>query len=433
MTPQSGFMILASIAGPREAELRALLESMNQAPGQVHAENPLVPFTRFRQVHFARFVILDDPTLADAVAGGGPRPGYPLYLAFLGDIDGDEASFLDELVSVAGPGLRTIFACCEDFPPEADLRDWLQRHRTRAVASYVNCRGRTVQQVREEQMLRDAVVRHITDNKIAFAGLAPRAVHARLRKFVKAEIAVGRLTLSHPEPTPFGWAVRNLLHLVGLPLGLLILSPLWIWTVPIVAWRLRQLEKTDPDPLIRVDRQYAQTLAAGEDHDVTNQFSAIGTVKPGWVRQVTAVGVHLVIDYAARHIARPGRLGRIRSIHFARWVFLDNRRRLAFFSNYDGSVAAYMDDFINKTGFGLNMSFSNGVGYPRTNWLLFAGCADERKFVEFERRRTLPTQVWYKAYPGLTAVDLERNTLLRHGLDAADLDDDQAREWVALL
>ena len=86
------------------------------------------------------------------------------------------------------------------------------------------------------------------------------------------------------------------------------------------------------------------------------------------------------VNYGARHITRPGRLGRIRSIHFARWVFIAGRERMIFCSNYDGSDESYMDDFINKTGFGLNASFSNGIGYPRTNWLVRDGCIDERKY-----------------------------------------------------
>ena len=106
---------------------------------------------------------------------------------------------------------------------------------------------------------------------------------------------------------------------------------------------------------------------------------------------------------------------------------------MVFFSNYDGSVESYMDDFINKTGFGLNASFSNGIGYPRTNWLVLDGCADERKYKEFLRRHTVPTQVWYKAYPGLTAVDLERNTRIRRGLEMLAPGEREAREWVALL
>jgi hypothetical protein len=39
-------------------------------------------------------------------------------------------------------------------------------------------------------------------------------------------------------------------------------------------------------------------------------------------------------------------------------VFLDNKRRALFASNYDGSDEAYMDDFVNKVFFGLNLAFS---------------------------------------------------------------------------
>ena len=106
---------------------------------------------------------------------------------------------------------------------------------------------------------------------------------------------------------------------------------------------------------------------------------------------------------------------------------------MIFFSNYDGSVESYMDDFINKTGFGLNASFSNGIGYPKTNWLVMDGCTDERKYKEYLRRHTLPTQVWYKAYPGLTAIDLDRNTRIRQGIGIVVVTNEQAREWAALL
>ena len=141
----------------------------------------------------------------------------------------------------------------------------------------------------------------------------------------------------------------------------------------------------------------------------------------------------LTVDYAARHIVRAGRLGRIRTIHFARWVFVAGRERMMFCSNYDGSVDSYMDDFIDKAAFGLNAFFSNGIGYPRTNWLIKDGCWDERNYKEYIRRHTIPTQVWYKAYAGLTAVDLERNTRIRRGLESPKLSDQEAREWVALL
>lgn len=218
-----------------------------------------------------------------------------------------------------------------------------------------------------------------------------------------------------------------------MPLLFLLASPLLVAVAPFYLLRLRYLETTDPELCPTVDQSYSEELSRLEDHDVTNQFSAMGNLKPGLVRLLTTIGVLTVVNYGARHLVRPGRLGRIRTIHFARWVFLDGRKRMIFCSNYDGSVESYMDDFINKTGFGLNASFSNGIGYPRTNWLVLDGCADERKYKEFLRRHTIPTQVWYKAYPGLTAIDLERNTLIRQGLNSSSMSDRELREWIALL
>src|SRR4029453_7030494 len=113
MTPQGNFMILAPIVPSREAELRGLLDSMNEAPGGVNPNNPLVPFAQFDTLHFARFVILDDKTVGDLRIYGLPLRTYPLYLAFLGDIDGEEEAFLNELVRRASAGLRPVLSFCQ--------------------------------------------------------------------------------------------------------------------------------------------------------------------------------------------------------------------------------------------------------------------------------------------------------------------------------
>jgi len=140
-----------------------------------------------------------------------------------------------------------------------------------------------------------------------------------------------------------------------------------------------------------------------------------------------------IIDYSARHIYNRGRLARVTTIHFARWVFLDNKRRMLFCSNYDGSLESYMDDFINKVGFGLNLAFSNGLGYPTTNWLVLDGSRDEQKFKYYLRRHQLPTQVWYNATPGLSAMDMQRNSRIREGLENSYMTDSETREWLQLL
>ena len=433
MTPQTSFMVLAPIAPPRESELRGLLDSMNEGPGQVNPDNPLIPFASFDRLHFARLVILDDQTGGDVEVYGLPPRSYPLYLAFLGDIDGDGDFFLDDLARRTPNGLRTLFSCCEDFQPGADLAKWMHRHQAPPIANYVNWRGRTVSRAREEARLHDMIEDYLQVHAPALANLAPIEIHRRLKQYVQAEKAAGRLTLPAEERTPLGWSIRNTLHLIGMPLLFLLALPLLILVAPFYFFRLRRLEKTDPELCSRVDQAYSDGLAQAEDHLVTNQFTAMGSLKPGFVRLATTTGILWTVNWGARHIFTRGRLARIRSIHFARWVFLDGRKRMVFFSNYDGTVESYMDDFINKTGFGLNMVFSNGIGYPRTNWLALDGCQDERKYKDFLRRHTLPSQVWYKAYPGLTAIDLERNSRIREGLEAASLSENEAWEWVALL
>jgi len=434
MTPQSNFMVLAPIIPEREAELRQLLDSMNSGPGQVDPNNALIPFAQFENLHFARLLILDDNSLEDRAMLGLPSD-FPLQFAFLGDIDGAEETFLKELAQRAPEGLRRVFSCCRDFDPGCDLLAWMKRHRSPAIASFVNCRGRTVRRIREEAALYDALESYIEQNAATFQGLPPRDVHERVRTFVAAEKSAGRLTLPGESPTPVAWWIGNALHMICLPLLVLLASPLLLLALPFYLVRLRYQEKTDAEICPKVDLAHSEMLAAAEDHFVTNQYTAFGSPKPGLVRMLTMIGALSVVNYAARHITRPGHLGRIRTIHFARWVFLDGKARMVFFSNYDGSVETYMDDFINKTGFGLNAVFGNAIGYPRTRWFLFDGCADERKFKNFNRRHTIPTQVWYKAraYLGLTAVDLDRNSRIRKGVEKPSMSDAEAREWVELL
>jgi hypothetical protein len=434
MTPQGNFTILAAIDPARLAELSQLLASMNDAPGRLNLDNSLIPFAQFDTLHYGRILILKDNCLLDTRAyGGGPVPVYPLYLAFLGDIDGDVDFFFEQLALRAGPGLRTIFSCCTGFNQSSDLVGWMKAHNAPAIAVYVNWRGRTVIQIREEAALQEALAQYLEANAAAFGHLPAREVHKRVREFVEKEKTEGRLQLSKEKPTPLGWWIGNALHLVAFPLLSLLLLPLLILAAAFYIIGLRRKEKTDPELCWRVDADYSEMLADAEDHYVTNQFTAMGSVKPGLLRRLTLSGVLITVNWAARHITPHGRLGRIRTIHFARWVYLDGKKRMVFFSNYDGTVESYMDDFINKTGFGLNAVFSNGIGYPRVNWLVLDGCQAEQKYKDFLRRHTIPSQVWYKAYPGLTAIDLERNTRIRQGLESHSMSEPEARQWAALL
>jgi hypothetical protein len=433
MTPQSTFMVLAPIAPGRVDELRALLGAMNARPGAADPGNALVPFGRFERLHFARFVVLEAPAGDDAAAYGVPRSPWPASLAFLGDCDGPADTMLAELARGAGEGLRRIFGHCHDFPPDADLQLWMTRRRRPSAATYVNRIGRTMRQIREEHALHRALVDHLDGEGAAAGGERPSALRDRLVAFVAAERAAGRLTLTAPAGAPIAWRARNALSLVGLPVALAALGPLLLVASPALAFRLRSLEVRDPVIDERAGPGRVAELSALEDHDVTNQFTIFGQVKPGRFRRTTLSALLRVLDYSMRHVYNRGHLARVQSIHAARWVFLDDRRRLFFASNYDGSVESYMDDFINKVAWGINLVFSNGMSYPPTDYLVRRGARDEQRYKRTLRRHQVPTEVWYNAHPGLTVVDLERNARIREGVERPGMTDAEAREWLSLL
>lgn len=493
MTPQSNFMIVAPIDMEQIDDLKRVLDGMNQsgAPGMAAPENSLVPFGQFDTLHYARFVIVDDQTLDDFARVDLPVPAYPITLAFLGDCDGPAEDFLAALAAhpVASQGLRTIFRHCKEFDEGTDLLAWMKQRSCRPAAAYVNWIGRTVQQVHKEAALRRALQDELTEYSANHpnAGNDVQSVRNHLVEFVRDKPELKPVAAR----TPPGWWLGNALHFAIIPFALLVpwllaipflipppenfvrvvvpfgvlaailfllllriapatfavlvalglmLVPFFIlfplMLVPLLAAVLiffavlRRYEKSEQQVIPPPSLAHDEGLAGLEDHDVSNQFTVIGSVKPSTFRRLLLVAVLWITDYGARHIYNRGFLARIQTIHFARWVFVDNKRRVLFASNYDGSHQAYMDDFINKVGWGLNIVFSNGFGYPRTNWLIRDGAKNELRFKDTNRRHQIPTQVWYKAYPGLTAFDLARNTRIREGLERRWMSDAQIRAWL---
>ncbi|MDZ7727035.1 MAG: hypothetical protein U5Q44_01905 [Dehalococcoidia bacterium] len=213
---------------------------------------------------------------------------------------------------------------------------------------------------------------------------------------------------------------------------LLALLPFALLAAPFYAVLLRRHEKTDPAPRLVPDPAHVERLAADEDHLAQNQFTAVGHLKPGRFRKFTAIVVLYLVNLGVRHIYNNGTLTGVKTIHAARWVFIEDRRRLVFASNYDGSLENYMDDFIDKVAWGLNAVFSNGMEYPRTSWLVRDGAEDELAFKSYIRVRQVPSDVWYTAYGNLTNTNIAQNAQVRAGLSGT-MDEDAAAAWLRLL
>ena len=426
-------MVVAEVRPGHESALRDVLARMNAGPGQADPDNRVLPFGRFDTLHFARFAILDDTTHIDLATCGVKPESLPTYLAFLGDCDGSGARQLDEFVRIAPTGLREVFSHCAGFPPDPrDLGPFLHSRDLPVAAAYVNWIGRTRQRIREERALAEALASRVRELQSTPPGQL-QAVRQQLVDHVAGERRAGRLNLTPEPPTPPGWWLRNLLHAIAIPVLGLIALPFLLLCSPIFLWQLRRRERSDAEIVPPPDPAHVAELATFEDRCVTNAFTALGSVKPGGFRRVLVVVLVALLDYAARHVYGRGHLTRVQTIHFARWVFLDDRKRLLFASNYDGILESYMDDFINKVAWGLNLVFGNGVGYPRTNWLVQGGARNSQAFKNYLRRHQVANSVWYKADAGLSAMDLARHTRLREGLERASMSDREIEDWLRLM
>jgi hypothetical protein len=384
-----------------------------------------VPFAQLAGVHFARIFVLDEALAADGSSTSAK-------LVWMSDIDAPLGRHLAELSQLAA--LDRLFCHCDGYPDAPDAgarRAYLDGHTVSAATAYVNTVGLGLEQVLLERRLREAIERYLDAHPELSSSHDSVAVREQIRQFVASDESLRR-ALTAPEPTEASFRRREKLHLVLVPVLLVVLLPVIVVALPFYAVALRIHEKRDvPDNRPPADR-HAEQLAAREDHSLQNPFIAAGSIKPGRFRLLTTMGVLWIADYAVRHIFNRADLAGVKTIHFARWVFLDGRRRVVFASSYDGSVESYMDDFIDKVWWGLNAVFSNGVGYPRTRWLLFGGARDERAFKRVLRRRQEPVQLFYSAYPDMTARNLQNNRALRAGL-IGSMSDRQATAWLARL
>jgi hypothetical protein len=405
-------------AGAADA-LHALLRDVG---ANVEA-NPVIPFASFGNIHFARLVIVPEARDLD---GRTIRAS----LVYAANVDGDGDAHLRELVRRAGEGVDRVFSHCEDYPRAANEHTrfaWLSARRIPTQAFYVNTVGRTAQQAAEEGVLREALENEL--DRLHRGGDAQNAeqIRQQLRQHVETNPALA-FARRQAKPLSLAYRIRERLAFFGTLFGLLLLAPAFLLGLPFYLLLLRMHEVRDAQrrkPL-RLSAEEQFNLRLLEDHVVQNQISAVGNVKRGMFRLLTMRVLLWGLGFAARHVFNDGDLGTVKllkiygvdTIHFAQWIVIDEGRRVLFFSNYDGSLVSYMDDFVNKVAWGLNAVFSNGEGYPNTRWLLFDGARDEQQFKAFLYKHQIPTQAWYSAHKRYTALNLRNNAGIRRDLYA---------------
>ncbi|WP_159995135.1 hypothetical protein [Roseomonas sp. 18066] len=210
--------------------------------------------------------------------------------------------------------------------------------------------------------------------------------------------------------------------------GVLALAGLLAW----LFLRLRRSERANTADDSLPEAGVLEQVTAHENRALQNHLAGISVMQAGWFRKLTLRLAFRVIGLmVARHF-RPGFLGEIGTIHFARWVLLPGTDRLLFFSNFGGSWESYLEDFITKAANGLTGVWSNTAGFPATENLFQKGATDGDRFKRWARRQQRPTRFWYSAYPRLTTARIRANAAIRHGLLTAATED-EAAAWFSLL
>lgn len=411
--------VLAPIRRGEEEPLRAILRPIGDDirgkrldDGDRH---PRIEFLESRRIHFARFAILADPDR-------GPDRSRLLYSA---NYDGELEDHLAELMAIT-TDMDAIWGRCEGYRSAGGFADFIRAHAHEPDAFYIAFRDETVDSIREAIALR----RHTQARVDAAPADSPAEVLPPLSSRSPAwgtgiRRALGRIAQAFERllrATPIvgdafravtRCGLRNVVRGALQIVASLNRYPLFRGLNRLTGNRMPPMQSpyssvgldncAVPGPLepgdevaSEWDQQPPPTFR--EDVVTQNQLTLVTVMKPGRVDKVRAVMA--AIDSYSKRLAPSGTLIGISTIHFVKWLTIDNGRRLMMVSDYDGSWESYIDEFAEMILSGLDAIWDTSYGYPPD------GARDLPAFKRFLRSHQVPSEVFFSAYPEQTVLNI---------------------------
>jgi hypothetical protein len=377
--------------------LRAIGDDINGRRLAADPGRPHVDFARSQRIHFARFAILDDPDR-------GPGRTRLLYASVY---DGALADHLAELAGITSD-LDAIWGACSGYAGAATFDAFISEHAHQAEAYYAAFRDETAASIRHAISVRQhatsstplPAARRLAD---AIAGAVQRLVRAApvvvdvtraVRRFGLGNVYAGAsgITASldrYPIVRLLNWLTRNRMAPRASPFSSVAIDHC---ATPVPFAHGDEF----PSPLT------SPPAAFREDVITQNQLTLVTVVASGRVDRLRVV--MSAIDAYARRLSSPGSLTGISTIHFVRWLVIDNGRRLLFVSDYDNSWENYIDEFAEMILSGLDAIWDTALGYPPD------GARDLPAFKRFLRCHQVPAEVFFSAYPGETVLNIAADT-----------------------
>jgi hypothetical protein len=397
---------LAPIKPGQVDALRAVLRPIGDDINGTHMPaggRPHIDFTRSGSIHFARFAILTDPDL-------GPDRYRLLYASVY---DGSLEAHAAELAALTSD-LDAIWGHVEGYPGRAGFASFLAAHANQPAAYYIAFRDESASSIKRAIAAREATEAAL-DGKASQAGLSGpgvgSSVVAGLRRFVRAAPIVVDIVSALARfgfADVFRGALRILASLDRYPFFRLVNSltrnQLPPRRSPFSSVAVDGCEP--PAPLVPGDEiPSGLNPAFREDVVSQNQLTLVTVIADGQANRVRAV--MSAIDSYAKRLAPPGSLIGISTIHFVRWLVIDNGRRLMMVSDYDGSWESYIDEFAEMILSGLDAIWETARAFPPD------GARDLPAFKRFLRNHQVPAEVFFSAYPAATTVNVLNDTRIR--------------------
>jgi hypothetical protein len=441
MRPPRTLTVLAPIRQGEEEPLRAVLRPIgDDIRGRRLDERPAHPrieFLRTRRLHFARFAILADPD----------RGRDRRRLLYSANYDGELEAHLAELAAIT-PDMEAIWGRCEGYAGIDGFTTFIRSHAHEPDAFYIAFRDATADNIRDAAALRQHAQTIVDAASTgppvailpAFATSAAWAPGIR-RAFDSAGRSIGeaveRLIRAFPLVVDL-WKAITRLGLMNVARGSQqIVASLNRYRLFRVSNRLTNNRMPPrrspyssvaldncavPGPLVPGDEVTPQSdrytpPTFREDVVTQNQLTLVTVVKPGQADRARAVMT--AIDSYAKRLAPPGSLIGVSTIHFVKWLVIDEGRRLMMVSDYDGSWESYIDEFAEMILSGLDAIWETSYGYPPD------GARDLPAFKRFLRSHQVPSEVFFSAYPDQTVLNIANNLALAQA--CADLRVDPLR------
>jgi hypothetical protein len=410
--PPECLTVLAPIRPGDVAALRAVLRPLGDDINGKHLPpggRPLISFTESRTIHFARFAILTDPDR-------GPDRARLLYASVY---DGSLEAHAAELVRLSGD-FDAIWGKLDGYTGRDRFATFLRAHAWQPAAYYIAFRGETVSSIRRAIDAREARDAARDAGTVAPSRSGPSLLAratALFTRLIRAAPIVADLVVTvarHGFVDVYRGTLRILTSLDRYPVFRFV-NRLTRNTLPPRRSPFSSVAIdacAPPAPLVPGD-EIPSDLRPGFREDVIsqNQLTLVTVIADGRANRVRAV--MSAIDSYAKRLASSGSLIGISTIHFVRWLVIDDGRRLMMVSDYDGSWENYIDEFAEMILSGLDAIWETSLGYPPD------GARDLPAFKHFLRSHQVPAEVFFSAYPRETVLNIVNDSRSLAGPTAA--------------